>query len=151
MAGVMIGVRHPITTTFLLCDRNLMEKPTRGNMKVPHLFGDTCPVKVVRFFRVIPGQQRQRKKNLGMWLLHPNCFISLLFIYVIYVPDSSPFRYALVQYSFKSGIEKPLQTKPPGDSKIHSSISSANTHSDPWYRLLGECKKQADNTNTAFL
>ena len=74
-----------------------------------------------------------------------------MFIYVIYVPDSSPFHYALVQYSFKSGIEKPLQTKPHGNSKSHSSISSANTHGDPWYRLLGECKKQADNTNTAFL
>jgi hypothetical protein len=155
------------------------------------------------------------EKKLGMKLLHPNYFKNQFFINIL-VPDSSPFRYALVQYSFKSGIEKPLQTKLHGNSKNHSSapyvrtwastkesvknasevfqhrdalhkviaedlggiatcatvgqiprgqqqvkdlrkesriktLSSANAQDDPWYRILGECKKQAGNTNTAFL
>lgn len=155
------------------------------------------------------------EKKLGMKLLHPNYFKNQFFINIL-VPDSSPFRYALVQYSFKSGVEKPLQTKLHGNSKNHSSapyvrtwastkesvknasevfqprdalhkviaedlggiatcasvgqiprgrqqvkdlrkesriktLSSANAQDDPWYRILGECKKQAGNTNTAFL
>lgn len=47
MAGVMIGVRHPITIHFLFCDRNPIT--FLGNMKIPHLFGDTCPVRVAQF------------------------------------------------------------------------------------------------------